>query len=237
MALERRLRASIARGPVTAPGVVGVMASAATADSRAAYTLPVLLKVIGADPATAGARRALSTWLAHGAQRVDRDRDGAYADQAAIALFDDWWEHGSSSVAYDVLRARLGTLTGKLPQALDDHPRQGSGSSWNDIAWYGYVDKDLRRVLGAHVGSPYHFGYCGRGRLAACRTTLRASLLAAVNRVLKAQGVTSVSQLTYDKHQDDIRSNTAGVVGVRAIDWQNRPTFQQVVTFTGHRPR
>jgi len=26
-------------------------------------------------------------------------------------------------------------------------------------------------------------------------------------------------------------------VGVRAIDWQNRPTFQQVVSFTGHRPR
>ncbi len=237
LALERRLRSALARGPVSAPDVVGVMSAAATADSRAAYTLPVLLKVIGADPATAGARRLLSTWLSHGAPRVDRDRDGAYGDQAAIALFDDWWQHGSSSVAYDVLRGRLGTLTGTLPQPLDDHPRQGSGSSWNDIAFYGYVDKDLRRVLGAPVGSPYHFGYCGRGRLAACRTTLRASLLAAVNRVLKAQGVTSVSQLTYDKHQDDIRSNTAGVVGVRAIDWQNRPTFQQVVTFAGHRPR
>jgi hypothetical protein len=24
---------------------------------------------------------------------------------------------------------------------------------------------------------------------------------------------------------------------VRPIDWQNRPTFQQVVQFTGHRPR
>jgi hypothetical protein len=49
--------------------------------------------------------------------------------------------------------------------------------------------------------------------------------------------VTSVQQLTYDKTQDDIRSATAGVVGVRPIDWQNRPTFQQVVAFTGHRPR
>ncbi|HVB26446.1 MAG TPA: hypothetical protein VNE21_00890, partial [Mycobacteriales bacterium] len=28
---------------------------------------------------------------------------------------------------------------------------------------------------------------------------------------------------------------TAGIVGVRNIDWQNRPTFQQVVNFTGHR--
>jgi hypothetical protein len=30
---------------------------------------------------------------------------------------------------------------------------------------------------------------------------------------------------------------TAGAAGVRPIDWQNRPTFQQVVEFTGHRPR
>jgi hypothetical protein len=49
--------------------------------------------------------------------------------------------------------------------------------------------------------------------------------------------VSSVSDLTYDKHIDDIRSTTAGVVGVRPIDWQNRPTFQQVVAYQGHRSR
>jgi len=27
------------------------------------------------------------------------------------------------------------------------------------------------------------------------------------------------------------------VVGVRKLDWQNRPTFQQVVQLTDHRPR
>ncbi len=58
-----------------------------------------------------------------------------------------------------------------------------------------------------------------------------------MSRALADEGVTSVQQLTYDKTQDDIRSATAGVVGVRPIDWQNRPTFQQVVAFTGHRPR
>jgi hypothetical protein len=30
---------------------------------------------------------------------------------------------------------------------------------------------------------------------------------------------------------------TAGIVGTRPIDWQNRPTFQQVINFTAHRPR
>jgi len=47
--------------------------------------------------------------------------------------------------------------------------------------------------------------------------------------------VGSVGQLTYDKHEDDIRHTTAGIVGVRAIDWQNRPTFQQVIEFLSHR--
>ncbi len=43
--------------------------------------------------------------------------------------------------------------------------------------------------------------------------------------------------LTYDKSEDFIRATTGGLVGVRPIDWQNRPTFQQIVEFTRHRPR
>ena len=53
--------------------------------------------------------------------------------------------------------------------------------------------------------------------------------------LFRSQGKSSVGQLTYDKAKDYIRSNTAGVVGVRPIDWQNRPTFQQVISFFGHR--
>jgi hypothetical protein len=90
-------------------------------------------------------------------------------------------------------------------------------------------------VLGRTVQDPYSVGYCGNGSLPACRATLRASLRAVVARLLARQGVPSVGRLTYDKHQDDIRANTAGIVGVRPLDWQNRPTFQQVVEFLGHR--
>jgi hypothetical protein len=64
---------------------------------------------------------------------------------------------------------------------------------------------------------------------------LRASLATAVSRALTAQGVSSVDALTYDKTKDDIVSATGGVVGVTPIDWQNRPTFQQVVHFTSRR--
>jgi hypothetical protein len=45
----------------------------------------------------------------------------------------------------------------------------------------------------------------------------------------------SRSALTYDKSEDSIRASTAGVVGVRPIGWQNRPTFQQVISFFAHR--
>jgi hypothetical protein len=36
---------------------------------------------------------------------------------------------------------------------------------------------------------------------------------------------------------DAIQFRTLGLVGQPAIDWQNRPTFQQVVSFARHRPR
>jgi hypothetical protein len=62
-------------------------------------------------------------------------------------------------------------------------------------------------------------------------------LAAAVQRAETAQGVTSPDALTYDKSLDYIVPTTGGVVGVRPIDWQNRPTFQQVVDYRTHRAR
>jgi hypothetical protein len=53
----------------------------------------------------------------------------------------------------------------------------------------------------------------------------------------KAQRWSHRSRSIYDEHADDIKHVTADVVGVRPIEWQNRPTFQQVVAFTGHRAR
>lgn len=232
LALSDRLAVLADRGGVTTTDVVAAVQDAATVDSRAFSTLPSLLEVIGDDPALADATALLRGWRERGAHRLDQDRDGAYEEQAAIALFDEWWEPSSDGqpVAFDLLRGTLGDLVAEIPQRLDDHPRQGLGSSWNGVAWYGYVLKDLDRVRGDDPGA-WSQAYCGGGDLTACQETLRASLSAAVDRVLAEQGVWSVSELTYDKHIDDIRATTAGVVGVRDIDWQNRPTFQQVVAF------
>jgi acyl-homoserine lactone acylase PvdQ len=243
LALEDRIRAGIRDGrKMTRVQLVEAMEDGGTVDVRGAYLLPLALDVIGtpSDPQDAAAVRLLRAWVAKGAHRVDRARTGAYADQAAIAVMDAWWDPVGAKVAgsaaslpKDVLRGALGSLVDQLPQGLDDHPRQGIGSSFNDVAWYGYVSKDLRRVLGRAERSPYHRVYCGTR--AVCRARLLASLDTAVRALLKAQGKSAVGALTYDKRLDFIRSVTAGVVGVRPIDWQNRPTFQQAVHFTSHR--
>jgi acyl-homoserine lactone acylase PvdQ len=238
LAISDRLAALAEKGGVTTTDVVAAVQGAATVDSRAFYTLPSLLDVIGDDPELTEAVALLRGWVDRGAHRIDSDRDGSYEEQAAIALFDSWWDSNGTAdgVAQDVLRGSLGDLVAELPQRHDDHPRQGLGSSWNGVAWYGYVVKDLAGVQGGDPGA-WSAAYCGGGDLTTCRADLRVSLKAAVDRVLGEQGVGSVDQLTYDKHIDDIRATTAGVVGVRPIDWQNRPTFQQVVNYQAHRPR
>lgn len=238
LALSRRVETAIASGDVSRAGLAGIVEDAATEDLRAKELLPELLDVIGDDPATAEARGLLQDWYDDGAHRVDYDRTGSYAHQAAIRIFDTWWQDGDNALAYDFAAGGLGAdLAKALPQSLDDHPRAGQGSSWLGSPWYSYIDKDLRTLLGKPVASPYSFGLCGDGSLAACRADLRASLAAAVDRAEQAQGVTSPSALTYDKSIDYIRPTVGGVVGVRPIDWQNRPTFQQVVDYRTHRTR
>jgi acyl-homoserine lactone acylase PvdQ len=244
LALSDRVADLAATKQATVTRLAGVVADAGTVDSRARHTLPQVLAILGdggTDPQARAAVTLLRQWLGQGAHRVDRARTGSYAHQAAIALFDEWWQPAQASsgvadpaapgaLAHDALRPGLGRLVEDLPSPLDDHPREGKGSAWNGIAWYGLVNGELRRALGHRPAGPHTASLCGPPT--DCRASLTASLTAAVQRSLTAQHVTSVDQLTYDKHQDDIRSVSAGLVGVRPIDWQNRPTFQQVVRFT-----
>ena len=236
--LVERIKRLFRHGKVTRSGLVGAMIDAATVDLRGEKLLPLALRVIGRDKRDAAAVKLLRRWTADRAHRVDRERTGHYRHQAAIALFDTWWDNngkGNGGLAKDTLRPTLGSLVDQVPDRLDDHPRQGLGSSWDSVAWYGYVSRVLRQALGRPVRGAYSQDYCGS--LRACRKTLRHSLHVAVKRALAAQDVSSVKDLTYDKSLDDIAPVTAGIVGTRNLDWQNRPTFQQVVNFTGHRPR
>ena len=60
------------------------------------------------------ARSLLSAWLAT-VPTASTASARAYAHQAAIRIFDSWWEDGEKSVAYDFVR-RLGPLARALPQ-------------------------------------------------------------------------------------------------------------------------
>ena len=91
--LVDRIQASIANGhKITRADLVADMIDAATADLRGEKLLPLALDVVGDDPKARPAIALLNKWVADGAHRVDRARTGHYADQAAIALFDTWWD-------------------------------------------------------------------------------------------------------------------------------------------------
>jgi hypothetical protein len=234
LALSDRIEPMVGRRDVTPESLTAAVQDAATVDVRAFYTLPHLLSALGDDPANAKAAELLRAWLADGAHREDRDRDGTYSHQSAIALFGEWCQSGAKGVAKDVLRGGLGDLVDELPKSLDNHPRHGQGSTWTS-PWYSYVSKGLRQAFGEPVRGKWHRSYCGDGSATKCRAALRDSFTAAMERVRQRQNHVPVEQLTYDKTIDSIRSTAAGVVGVRDIDYQNRPTFQQVVSFTGGR--
>jgi hypothetical protein len=90
--LVERIKRLIRKGPVTPTGLVGAMIDAATVDLRGEKLLPLALKVIGDDKRDAAAVKLLTEWVGAGAHRVDRKRTGHYDHQAAIALFDTWWD-------------------------------------------------------------------------------------------------------------------------------------------------
>jgi hypothetical protein len=84
-------------------------------------------------------------------------------------------------------------------------------------------------VLGQPIAEPFSRAYCGGGVLAACHDVLWASLGQAASDLTAEFGSTSVADWKRQIVDEDIRHTAAGITSVPAIDWQNRPTFQQVV--------
>jgi hypothetical protein len=188
------------------------------------YVLPDVLAVVGDDPALSQYTSLLRSWMDSGAHRVDRARTGHYSDQAAIALMDTWYP----LVAKEVLEPRLGPLAGSIPTSPDDLPNQHHGSSYDNIGSYQWVTRDLESLLGKHISDPMSQQYCGKGDLTTCRDEIRQTLQQAVSTLASKQHTTDPTKWTYAKADDDIQFQYVGET-VAPIDWQNRPTFQQVV--------
>ena len=123
-------------------------------------------------------------------------------------------------------------LTDRLAQLHDisDDANPG-GSSYID-GWYGYVDKDLRSLLGKPVAGAFKNRYCGAGDLVSCRASLWAALDDA-GAALEAKQGADPAAWRADATAERIRF-APGILPT-TMRWANRPTFQQVVVFRSHR--
>lgn len=228
--LDARIRRDIAGSrKMTLQQLISDMEDAGTVDLRGDRVLPWLLKVIDkqpvTDPALKSALQKLRAWHATGSHRIDRNRDGTYEHSQAIRIMDAWWP-----------RLVAAEFKPTLGQALFDllpfgHDAPGPVGSAFDTSSYGYVQKDLRDLLGAPVRGPYSRVYCGKGKLAACRTALLNSLSAALAHDSDAEIYGGESQAAHDK----IAFTAVGAITQPRIPWVNRPTFQQANQIQGHR--
>ncbi len=211
--------------------MIDAMESAATVDLRGQEVLPSLLAVMGASaPGSVDARAQemrdrLAAWESAGSHRRDFDDNGAYDDPQAPAIMDAWWPR----LVHGIFDASAGDPIDNLHLGIDDGNRRGHvGSSFQD-GFYGHVQKDLRQLQGLPVSQPFSHVYCGGGVLATCRDLLWSTLGQAAADLTTEFGSSSVAAWQRQIADEDIRHTAAGVASVPAIDWQNRPTFQQVV--------
>ncbi|MFF9409311.1 penicillin acylase family protein [Streptomyces anandii] len=244
--LEDRVKKLVAAGGVTRASLTQAMADAALADLRAEDVLPGLLKVINSsavtDSTAAAAVSRLQAWVTAGAKRTETSAGSkTYANADAIRILDAWWpllvkaefEPGLGSDLYTA-------ITNNLP--VDESPSAGHGPTGShagsafQYGWWSYVDKDIRAVLGEQVRGPLAQKYCGGGSLSACRDVL-------ISTLKQAAGMTAAQVYPGDDQcsagdqwcADSIAQRALGGIKHGKISWQNRPTFQQVVEYTGHR--
>lgn len=213
-------------GKVSLAELAKAMEIAATQDLYGQRILPLMLQVIGT-PDTARQQELiglLSSWSENGAHRRDLDGDGQYDEQSAVALFDAWWPLAVRAVFGPVLGEAFDTV----PLAVTT-PANPGGSAYFG-GWHGQMSKDLRTILGLSVVAPFSRQYCGSGVLAACREALLASVDAAVASLEAKFGV-DPSAWDVDESKEAISFSAVGVVRQRKMQWQNRPTFQQVLEF------
>jgi acyl-homoserine lactone acylase PvdQ len=213
--------------------LTGAMNRAATQDLRVARVWPIIREVLQTGPAPSAravaAASLLDTWRVNGSSRLDREQDGRIDDPGA-AVMDAAWPRLADAVMGPVLGplvTRLAALHGRSDDA-------GPGGSAYISGWYGYVDKDLRTLLGRQVRGPYSRRYCGAGVLASCREALWGVLDAAAAELAVKQGP-DLSAWRADATAERI-GFTSGVLP-DTMRWTNRPTFQQLMSFSSHRPR
>ena len=149
---------------------------------------------------------------------------------------------GATAAAYSV-----------LPMQFVNTPNSGGahlGSAY-DGGYEGYLVSTLQQLLGQHPADGFTSVItsheCAGGQ-STCHAAIDKALAATYASLVTANGgSTNVASWTASTDSaaakqampvfDAIQFRALGLVGQPAIDWQNRPTFQQVVQFPRHRAR
>ena len=203
---------------------VGAMNQAATQDLRTVLVWPTIRAMLekGTSPSARDTQMVdiLNAWLNRGASRLDGGQDGKIDDPGA-AVMDAAWPY----LADAVMSPRLGPLTDGLADLIPRSDNPSSHGSSFDSGWYGYVKDDLS------ASTPF---YCGAGVQSACVSSLWAAIDKAGDQLQTAQG-SNPGAWRADATAERIRF-VPGLLG-KTMRWTNRPTFQQVISFSRHRPR
>ncbi|GAA4683901.1 penicillin acylase family protein [Phytohabitans rumicis] len=256
--LDTPVKAALAAGQkFDRAGLVRVVENAATVDLRGKEVLDDLIRVLESqtitDSSLATTVSQLKAWQQAGATRKETTAGSkTYQHAAAIRTFDAWWPllvsgEFKSGLGTDLYQALVNALqinespsghqagdVSNLPSSANE-AQTHKGSSFQ-YGWWGYVDKDIRAVLGDSVSGGLGRTYCGGGSLSACRTmlldTLRTAAAQSASTVYPADDYCSAGDQWC---ADAIVQSPLGGITSPIIAWQNRPTYQQVVSFPAGR--
>ncbi|MFC8845171.1 MULTISPECIES: penicillin acylase family protein [unclassified Micromonospora] len=256
--LDKPLKAGIAAGKkYDRATLTELVERAGVTDLRGVEVLDELIRVLESQPVGDAALAAeiarLKAWRQAGALRVETAKGSkVYQHADAIRTFDAWWP----LLVRGMFRDQLGPdLYQSLINALqiNESPsghQQGDKSSLPTSAnealahkgssfqygWWGYVDKDLRAVLGDPVAGGLGRTYCGGGAVAGCRQILLDTLTAAAATPATTTYPGDATCSAGDQWcADAIVQSPLGGIKHAPIAWQNRPTYQQVVSFPARR--
>jgi hypothetical protein len=199
--LDARLR-PLVKGPRRATLAEGVeaMALAATTDLRGQEILPELLGIVAKATDLRPYALLLRAWLDGGAHRLDRDENGRYDDEAAVALMDAWW----NPLVRAMFDPQLDGLYDLVGVNFHDGPSSHLGSAFQG-SYYGAVKKALRQARGRRVKAKYRALRCGGGKPKACFVAVQASLREAIATLTDRFGSSDPVTWVVDPTDDEIR--------------------------------
>ncbi|MEO8749398.1 MAG: penicillin acylase family protein [Allobranchiibius sp.] len=254
-------------GKLTRAQVVQAMETAASQDLDGVTVMPLLLQLLKGRSQPAGVTAMiakLQSWIDDGAHRhKSKATDTQYQQAAAVAISDELMPNLIQALYDPILKpGGLGSAGSNggatapsysaLPMQFVNTPNSGGahlGSAY-DGGYEGYLVATLQQLLGQHpadgFGTEITSLECNGGP-STCGSAIDAALTKTYDSLVAANGSPDVAAWSASSDSaaakqampvfDAINFRALGLVAQPAIDWQNRPTFQQVVEFPRHRPR